>query len=130
MTTFPEAIYAKVDAGTGATPVSPELRRHGDATPAVVYEITQLVFDLEMNGALTGCGSANVRFDCIADSMADAWSLALDVVAAVDGTWTQGTQSVTLTGCTITQSAANPDDGQDDAERIASVACEFQFKET
>jgi hypothetical protein len=130
VTTFPEAIYKKVDAGTGSTPVSPELRRHGDSTPAVIYEISQLAFDIEMNGALTGVGSATVRLDCIADSVADAWSLALDVVAAIDGKWTQGTIDVVLTSCNITQTRATPDDGQDDAERIATVTAEFQFEET
>lgn len=130
MTTFPEAIYQKIDGGTGATPVSPELRRHGDSTPAVVYEITRLEFVLEMNGALTGCGMASVKIDCIADAMSAAWTLALSVVAAVDGTWTQGTQNVTMTGCSVSQSVAIPDDGQDDAERVVSVVADFQFKET
>ena len=130
MTTFPEAIYKKVDAGTGSTPVSPELRRAGDSTPAVVYEISQLTFDLEMNGALTGVGTATVRLDCIADSAASAWSLARSVVSAIDGTWTEGTIDAVLTSCNITQSRAMPDDGQDDAERIATVTAEFQFEET
>lgn len=127
---FLQAFYAQLDAGTGTTPVSPELRRQGDATPAIVYEVTETTFDIAVDGLPTQTGTATVRMDCVADKADTAYTLARTALAAVDGKWTQSTVTAVMVSASISQSRATPDDGQEDAERIASLTCEFQWKET
>lgn len=127
---FLQAFYAKLDAGTGSTPVSPELRRAGDPTPAIVYEVTETSFDLASDGLETQTGTASVRIDCVADKADSAYSLARTALASVRGIWTQSGLTAVLVSASISQSRATPDDGQDDAERIASLTCEFQWKES
>jgi hypothetical protein len=127
-TTLLEALYAKLDAGM-AVPVSSELRRQGDATPAVVYEVTSMVPFLHADGLNINAGTLSVRMDCVADSAATAWTTALGVMAVVDGTWTQSGWKFQLTGAEFAQTRAAPDDGQADAERICTLTAVFQFTE-
>ena len=124
-----KAVFDKVD-GTLAYPVSPGLRRMGDPTPAVVYELTSVDFDVAADGLLNKTGRASVKFDCVADAAKDAYDLAVQVIQAIDGAWTgTGSCYCVLAGAGIQQSRANPDDGQGDAERIATVTAEILFKE-
>lgn len=124
-----KAVYDKV-SGQLTEPVSPELRRAGAYAPAVVYELSNCEIDLASDGFVTGTGRATFRFQCVADSAATAYELALKVVSAIDGKWTgTGSCVCVLCGVSIQQSMASPDDGQEDAERIATVTAEIQFKE-
>lgn len=123
-----EALFDKIDAST-AVPVSPELRRQDDPTPAVVYEITGCTWTLDMSGTTPGHGSMSVRIDCVADSVLSAWSLATAVRLGIDGKWTEGSYTFVLTAAEAAMSRANPDDGQADAERVVSLSVEFQFTE-
>jgi len=125
---LPEALYAQLDAAT-ASPVSPELRRQGDATPAVVYEITSCEFSLDMEGTLVQHGRLTVRLDCVADSVVAAWNLAETMIAGIDGSWTRNSYNFVLVSAEIAQSRGNPDDGQSDAERVATVTAQLQFKD-
>ncbi len=123
-----EALYAKLDAGL-TVPVSSELRRQGDQTPAVIYEVTRVAPFLDSTGVAIFAGQMAVRFDCVADNANTAWTTAELVMGAVDGTWTQSGWKFQLTGAEFTQTRAAPDDGQADAERICTVTAEFQFME-
>lgn len=123
-----EALYAKLDAGI-AVPVSSELRRQGDATPAVVYEVTRMSPFLDSTGLTVDSGLLTVRLDCVADNANTAWTTALGALAAIDGNWTQSGWKFQLTGAEMAQSRAAPDDGQADAERICTLTAEFQFME-
>lgn len=126
--TILEALYAKLDAGT-AVPVSSELRRQGDQTPAIVYEVTRMAPFLDSTGVSVDAGFLSVRLDCVADNANTAWSTAIGIVAAIDGTWTQSGWKFQLTNVELAQSRGTPDDGQADAERICTVTAEFQFME-
>lgn len=123
-----EALYTQLDAAT-ASPVSPELRRQGDPTPAVVYEITSCEFSVDMEGTLVQHGKMTLRLDCVADSVVSAWNLAEAMISGIDGKWTRNTYDFVLVGVEIAQTRANPDDGQSDAERVATVTAQLQFKE-
>lgn len=123
------SLYQKLD-GALTQPVSPELRRQSDPTPAVVYEITSYAPSLDMSGTSTGHGRVSVRFDCVADNASTAWDLAETLIGVVDGTWTQNGYQWVLVGVEVAQTRATPDDGQNDAERIATVTAEFQVRET
>lgn len=126
--TLIEAFYAKLDAGI-AVPVSSELRRQGDATPAVVYEVTRLQPFLDSVGQTVDSGLLSVRLDCVSDSAITAWTTAHSVLAVIDGTWTQSGWKFQLTGAEFAQTRATPDDGQADAERICTLTADFQFME-
>jgi hypothetical protein len=126
---LPEAIFDQLDAAT-TNPVSCEIRRQGDPTPAVIYEISSCRWDLDISGKPTGTGTASVRVDCVADRALAAWSLAIVCRDALDGVWTQGTYTLVATSLEVAQSRGAPDDGQPDAERVATLSAEFQFKES
>lgn len=98
--------------------VSPQLRRQGDSTPAIVYEVSEVIRYDTMQAAGTLC-RLSMRIDCIADGYADSRDVAAGVRAAVDG---QGFTGVLR--CAVvseTTGAAVPDDGQGDAERITTL---------
>jgi hypothetical protein len=96
----------------------------------VIYEISSCRWDLDISGTPTGTGTATVRVDCVADRALAAWSLAIVCRDALDGVWTQGTYTLVATSLEVAQSRAAPDDGQPDAERVATLSAEFQFKES
>jgi hypothetical protein len=123
-----EALYAKLDAGLNV-PVSSELRRQGDATPAVVYEVTRMQPFLDSTGLTVDSGLMTVRLDCVADNANTAWTTALGVLSVIDGQWTQSGWKFQLSGAEMAQSRAAPDDGQADAERICTLTADFQFME-
>ena len=127
--TLPQAIYDQLNAAT-TYPVSCEIRRQGDPTPAVVYEITSCRWDMDISGTSTGTGTTTVRIDCVADRALSAWALAIVCRNALDGVWTQGIYTLVATSLEVAQSRAAPDDGQPDAERVATLSAEFQFKES
>jgi hypothetical protein len=126
---FAEAIFAKLDHAISA-PVSPELRRVGDPTPAVVYEVTEWNPDFAVGGSTVGTASATVRFDCVADRYTAANDLAFEVIAALGVSWTQSGFKVVAVGAAVSTARAMPDDGQEDAERIASITYQFLTMET
>jgi hypothetical protein len=123
-----EALFDKLDAST-AVPVSPELRRQDDPTPAVVYEVTNCAWSLDMSGTSPGHGTMSVKIDCVADSVLSAWALAMAVRLGVDNKWTESGYTFVLTAAEAAMSRANPDDGQADAERVVTLSVEFQFTE-
>ena len=126
--TIPEAFYAQLDAGL-AVPVSSEIRRHGDPTPAVVYEVTRFSPFLDHSGGYVMSGTLTVRLDCVADAANVAWTTGLDAVAAIDGLWSRNGWQFQMTSVEMAQTRAAPDDGQADAERICVVTAEFQVRE-
>lgn len=128
MPSLPSSIYAKLDAALDV-PISPELRRAGDPTPAVVYELAQVSDVLAMDGTSTGFAVVQARFDCVADGFAAANALAASVVTALDGKWTQGGIAFVATATETSTARAVPDDGQEDAERIATVVMTFATQE-
>jgi hypothetical protein len=128
-TTIPEAIYAQLDRVV-SRPVSSEVRRQDDPTPAVVYEVTAARWDLAIDGFYVGTGQTTVRIDCVAPTALQAWSLAMLCRGAIGGRWTQGKYELVLVSLDVSQTKASIDDGTADATRVATIVAEFQFKET
>lgn len=126
------AIVSKLTSALGAgVPVSPELRRFGDPTPAVVYDVQSGSFDMMLGGATVYLGTFEVRFDCVADRALAAFGLMWDVREALTPRWTNGSGSLrfTATAASFSTAVAVPDDGQGDAERTASLSITFHVEE-
>lgn len=123
-----QALYTKATSVSGLV-LSPDLRREGSASPAVVYEITSASFDLEVGGWIMPTSAVDVRWEVVADSLITAWDLAWSVRTAVDGTWTIGSLTFVMTAASMSTGMATPDDGQADAERIVTLNTSFQVTE-
>lgn len=125
------AIVAKLTTALPGVPVSPELRRFGDPTPAVVYDVTGGSWDLMLGSQTVYLGTFEVRFDCVADRALDAFQLMWDVREALTPRWTSsgGALRFTATSASFTTNIAAADDGQGDAERTASLAMTFHVEE-
>ena len=126
---FYQALYAKA-SGVAGISLSPELRREGSPTPAVVYEITSADFMVELGGNITNMTMIDVRWEAVADSLVAAWDLAWSLRGAVDGSWTEGKLNFLLTSASMSTSMATPDDGQGDAERSVTLSTSFQVSES
>lgn len=98
--------------------ISPQLRRQGDDTPCIVYEVAEIVRYDTMQAAGTLC-RVTMRLDCVADGYATCRNIAAGVRSAVDGQKFTGVEYCSIQS--ETTSAAVPDDGQGDAERITTI---------
>ena len=98
--------------------VSPQLRRQGDATPAIVYEVVDVTtYDtLAAKGTLA---RMTIRFDCVADGYGTSRGVADTLRTCLDGASFDNVQRIFVQQ--ETSSAAIPDDGQGDAERITTL---------
>lgn len=122
-------LYSRVAAAMPTVPVSLGLRRAGAETPAVVYELQSADMDCTMGGGLT-VFRGTVAFHCVADLGTDALATLDDLIQAIDGNHTANNIQTTLVSMSINCQTSIPDDGQGDAERVASVVAIFHFRST
>lgn len=124
-----QSLYQKME--TTGWPVSTGLRRAGDQTPAIVYELTQVDIDFAMNGVAAGSYTAQVSIDCVANTSLDAWLVASDTLAALDTNIVDTPNNISFIISTATASARTevPDDGQSDAERVVTLVLTILAKE-
>jgi hypothetical protein len=118
--------------GTGY-PVSVGMRNAATATPCIVYEINGATVDLIMSGPNTlNHWTIEVEVACIADTV----DTITDMVDAVLSEWNSGPINNTTYDCklvlasfSVAFTAETPDDGQQDAERIATVSISMLAQE-
>lgn len=115
--------------------VSVGMRNAGTATPCMVYELTAANLDAQMRGVVadTNHWTISVEVACIADTVEAVTQMA-DSVAAL---WTSGTIvdagnacNLMMSELSVAFSAETPDDGQQDAERIATITMTILASET
>ena len=115
--------------------VSVGMRNAGTPTPCMVYELTAANLDAQMRGVVADINhwTISVEVACIADTVETVTQMA-DSVAAL---WTGGTIVDAGNSCklmmselSVAFSAETPDDGQQDAERIATITMTILASET
>lgn len=115
--------------------VSVGMRNAGTPTPCMVYELTAANLDAQMRGVVadTNHWTISVEVACIADTVETVTQMA-DSVAAL---WTGGTIvdagnscNLMMSELSVAFSAETPDDGQQDAERIATITMTILASET
>jgi hypothetical protein len=126
---FYQALYTRATTVAGLV-LSPDLRREGDPTPAMSYEITSASFSVETDGRINEVTAIEVRWEAVADSLITAWDLAWSVRGAIDGKWGVGSLDFVLTSASMSSGMATPDDGQGDAERVVTLTTSFLVMET
>jgi hypothetical protein len=105
--------------------VSVGMRNAGTPTPCMVYELTAANLDAQMRGVVTDTNhwTISVEVACIADTVETVTQMVDAVVALWDsGTITDpGECKLMMSELSVAFSAETPDDGQQDAERIATI---------
>jgi hypothetical protein len=117
--------------GGAKTPVSVGLRRAGDPTPYIVYEITQMDIDISMPSKLAGHYTMQITAECVANTAMEAWDAADDLLAQFSGNVVDNVNDITLVLVTVGATARTdaPDDGQSDAERIVTLVITILAKD-
>lgn len=112
-------IIAHIEAGVTdlSGKISPHLRAQGTALPVATYRVNTQA-QSAMNAA-SAISRVSIDLDVLADTHAEARILADAVAAACDHATVSGIQSLHVES--QTSDVATPDDGQGDAERIASL---------
>ena len=103
--------------------VAAGLRRAGNSTPCIVYEITQVDFEVSMPGQVIPHYTMQVTADCVADTALEAWSVADDLLSVFAGNIDDTARDIVLVIVAVNATARTetPDDGQSDAERVVSL---------
>jgi hypothetical protein len=103
--------------------VSVGLRRAGNSTPCIVYEVTQVDFEVAMTGKVIPHYTMQVTADCVADTALEAWTVVDDLLATFTGNIDNAVDDIMLVLVAVNASARTetPDDGQSDAERVVSL---------
>lgn len=106
--------------------VSVGMRNAGTATPCMVYELTSATLDMQMRGVVTDTNHWTVSVEVAA--VADTVESCTQMADAVVGLWASGPINdgtnlckLALGDLSVAFSAETPDDGQQDAERIATI---------
>lgn len=106
--------------------VSVGMRNAGTATPCMIYELTSATLDMQMRGVVTDTNhwTISVEIAAVADTVEACTQMAQSVV----GLWESGPVTDITYSCklalgdlSVAFSAETPDDGQQDAERIATI---------
>ncbi|MFZ4809393.1 MAG: hypothetical protein ACOYLQ_19230 [Hyphomicrobiaceae bacterium] len=132
-----ESISKSIYETLGATTytVSVGMRNAGTPTPCMVYELTSATLDAQMRGVVANRNHwiISVEVACIADTVETVTQMA-DSVA---GLWALGTIvdagndcKLMMSEMSVAFSAETPDDGQQDAERIATITMTILASET
>lgn len=123
-----EAISKAVYDLLSITPytVSVGMRNAGTATPCMVYELTSATLDMQMRGVVTDTNhwTISVEIAAVADTVEACTQMADTVVDLWSaGPITDATNlcKLALGDLSVAFSAETPDDGQQDAERIATI---------
>lgn len=118
------AIIDHLGANAGITAlvsdrISPDIRRQGDALPAIVYVVQD---DDRSHGTLNAAPTLvriTMQIDCVAETHIEARDLAAAVVAAIGDRSFTGVQW--CSAHQLTTNTQRPDDGTGDAARIRTV---------
>lgn len=130
-----KGLFAVLD--TGNYPMFVGLRQATQATPCIVFEVTNAeLMTMHRFPATTGdrkeIWQVTVEIACIADTvdavsaMVDDQFLALTSNPPLTG---QGFAAI-LTAFSVTMTTETPDDGQSDAERIGTITATIQLVES
>ena len=124
-----QSLYVAINGAK--TEVSVGLRRAGDPTPYIVYEVTQMDVDVCMPSKLAGHYTMQVTAECVANTAIDAWDVADDLLAQFSGNVVDTANDITLVLVAVSASARTdaPDDGQSDAERVVTLVLTILAKD-
>lgn len=128
-----KAIYAHLTGNLVPT-VHVGMRRAGDETPCYVYEITQAECPTVLEGKVPTLPQWIITLEiaAVADTVDTVTDMADDVVQTFGGVITDATNKckLVLSGVSVALSAETPDDGKQDAERIATITLQILVQET
>ena len=124
-----QSLYATIK--NAKTDVSVGLRRAGDPTPYIVYEVTQMDVEVSMPSKLSGHYTMQVTAVCVANTAIDAWDVADDLLDQFSGNVVDNVNDITLVLVAVAASARTdaPDDGQSDAERVVTLVLTILAKD-
>lgn len=125
-----KSLYVTIDGSK--TDVAVGLRRAGDPTPYIVYEVTQMEIDISMPSKLAGHYTMQVTAECVANTAIDAWDVADDLLEQFNGNIVDIVNDITLVLVSVSATARTdaPDDGQSDAERVVTLLLTILAKDT
>lgn len=128
-----KAVYTLLSANLTPT-VHVGMRRAGDSSPCYVYEITQAECPTIIEGKVPTLATwvITVEIAAVADTVDAVTDMADDVIALFNGPVTNVPNNckLVLAGVGVALSAETPDDGKQDAERIATVTMTILVQET
>jgi len=128
-------LFAVLDTGT--YPMFVGLRQATQATPCIVFEVTNAELMTmhrfpETPGNLKEIWQVTVEIACIADTVDDVSAMVDDqflVLTTNPPLIGQGFAAI-LTAFSVTMTTETPDDGQSDAERIGTITATIQLVES
>jgi hypothetical protein len=110
------------------------MRRAEAASPCYVYEITGAEAPTVIEGKLPTLANwvLTLEVACVADTVDVATDMADDLIGSFTGVITDATNKckLVLAGVSVALSAETPDDGKQDAERIATATLTIIVQET
>lgn len=129
-----KAVYASME--TGNYPVFSGLRQATQATPCIVFEVTNAelatmhLFPSSVV-AKKELWTVTVEIACIADTVSSVCAMVDDVwqYMATNPLLVTNGFTVSLTALSVTMTTEQPDDGQQDAERIGTITAQLQLSE-
>lgn len=129
-----KAVYEAVD--TGNYPVFSGLRQATQATPCIVFEVTNAelatmhLFPSSVANKKE-LWTVTAEIACVADSVSSVCAMIDDVwqYMASNPLLVSNGFTVVLTALSVTMSTETPDDGQSDAERIGTITATLQLSE-
>lgn len=128
-----KAVYALLSGNLTPT-VHVGMRRAGDETPCYIYEITQAECPTIIEGRVPTLSHwiVTVEIAAVADTVDAVTDMADDVIDLFTGPITSvpNTCKLVLSGASVAMSAETPDDGKQDAERIATITLTILVQET
>lgn len=128
-----KAVYAHM-VGQLTQTVHVGMRRAEAASPCYVYEITGAEATTVMEGKVPTPANwvITVEVACVADTVDVATAMADALVASFNGVITNVPNKckLVLAGVSVALSAEVPDDGKQDAERIATATLTILVQET
>jgi len=129
-----KAVYTVLD--TGNYPVFVGLRQATQATPCIVFEVQNSELAVMQLFPATVANrkelwTLTVEAACVADTVDAVAGMVDDVFLALTGNPVNvaNTFDVLLTGFSVAMSTEQPDDGQQDAERIGTITLTLQLRE-
>lgn len=129
-----KAVYQAVE--TGNYPVYAGIRQATQATPCMVFEVTNAELSLMHLFPVSGVSAKElwtitVEVECVADTVSDVCAMVDDVwgYVAYNTVPTYNGFAVTTTALAVAMRTEQPDDGQSDAERIGTITITFQLRE-
>lgn len=115
-----EEIYGHLSSGIAGVEISPRWRRQGEPLPFITYEV-QSVEWVRVSGSFTNCAEIIMSLSCIAETVAEAISIADQVKSQLAPKTTVNDVTFSATALNYKVSDPTPDDGTGDTERVVTV---------